>query len=117
MYKLKASFKNCISQTSTEVLVLNPSGIQNESESEVELFPNPVSNQINLKFEVPKDGYCNFDIINNSGKEIYSKKNQYFRKGAQDFSFLFNKETLPKGLLYFKISGKELNKSLKFICN
>jgi hypothetical protein len=117
IYKLKASFKNCTSQTSTEVLVLNPLGIQNESQTQIELFPNPVSNQINLKFEVPKEGYYNFDIIDNSGKEIYSKKNQFFRKGTQDFSFLFNNESMPKGLFFFKITGKELNKSLKFICN
>ena len=96
----------------TLLLRLIPNGISDidlSKDIDIQIFPNPVSDQSRLIFRSTLRGNYAFDIIHISGILLIHK--QYFiEEGIQ----LFNITGIPAGIYLMRIQGSKSNQSIKF---
>jgi hypothetical protein len=71
----------------------------------IKVFPNPASDNVNIKFEAPLDGEIVLTIINSQGKLIRSELIESTMVEKQ-----INLQDLPAGIYYLRLTkGKLLN--------
>ncbi|MCX6230692.1 MAG: T9SS type A sorting domain-containing protein [Bacteroidetes bacterium] len=75
------------------------------------LFPNPVSNLLNITFQLEKQSNVTIEIYNNLGAKILAKS----EKCSQGNNKIeVNTKEFNKGIYYAKISNGNTSKTLKF---
>lgn len=84
-----------------------PSSISSsETNTNIDLFPNPSQNKFTTSFEITENEYLKFSITSIDGKLIADILYEKAFKGKNEFSI--NTNSLPKGLYYLKIKGDKL---------
>jgi len=68
----------------------------------VSTFPNPASDQINFRFELPKAGLVELQVFDTSGKLIHNQKG-YFPTGQNHLHWSFKEHDLPGGPYHYVI--------------
>ncbi|MEZ5045656.1 MAG: T9SS type A sorting domain-containing protein [Chitinophagaceae bacterium] len=70
------------------------------------IYPNPVTQKrFTVAFVVNKDEQVSFLLFDVSGRKIGNLLNQNVKKGEHEFSF--STESLPRGVYYFVLRGKD----------
>ncbi len=83
--------------------------------NEIEIFPNPVSENTTINYSIPENYNQEIMIIlyNNKGTEV-EKFNQGVQKGG-NYSFSINCSNIDAGCYYIEITGKQFRKTGRFI--
>ncbi len=76
------------------------------------LYPNPVSDELNVSFSLPKSGQITIDIINSMGQLIQTENTNYV-SGQKIISI--NTSSLAKGLYFVKLNSNGQNSSCRFV--
>jgi PKD repeat protein len=79
---------------------------------ELSLYPNPVANELNIKFTTEMNQDVNINIYDISGK---SAQKQLIKAIEGSNLVLLNVEDLSKGLYFVNISSGESNETLQFV--
>lgn len=100
----------------SDVIITNPSAGLNESDiiQEIALYPNPSSDEVNLKFTVGNNQAMKVAITDVTGKQI---QYQSIQAAEGTNLVLFNVETLSKGAYFVTISSQGMTKTLQFVKN
>jgi hypothetical protein len=75
------------------------------------LFPNPVSNLLNLSFRLDKQSMVNIDIYDNLGQKIFTKSENCSQ--GINHSEIYTKD-FKKGIYFVKINNGKSSSTLKF---
>lgn len=67
------------------------------------LSPNPVNNELNLKFNLPKAGKGRILLYNQSGMELYKIQKKYDNAGQQTENIQLSELNLPRGIYCVKV--------------
>lgn len=78
--------------------------------SEIELFPNPSNEFINLNVNLDNKTLINFEVYNTMGQNLFSKN-----LNTSSLQEKINVAKYPKGLYYIKLSAEGKQKIIKFI--
>lgn len=98
-----------IEQPDKPGLVNNPSS----SKISFNIFPNPLSFEANIQFELPSDKTCSIFITNLNGKIVDKKeKNQYYKGFNEE---VFDVSDLPVGMYYITLQTNDNISSKKII--
>lgn len=92
-------------------ILVNSIEIQQEPIA-LEIFPNPVGNELHIHGEVPRIEKLNFRIVNLEGKELMNWK---METSTQKVEEQISTENFPKGLYYLEWFGEQLEGVLPFI--
>ncbi len=76
----------------------------------VKVFPNPVSDNINIRFQEPLDKEVNVVLINSQGKVFKS-----FVIEATSVEHQFNVQDIPAGFYYLKLTKGKLSNVYKVV--
>lgn len=81
----------------------------------LDLFPNPVSDQLNLRFELSEPKQLEIEVFNVLGQSVYNYGKSFFSSGDHQISI--KTQDLSTGMYFLKISdhGRQINKT--FIIN
>ena len=84
-------------------------------QNEFSLFPNPVNDFIQVKFELKKNEYLNFIVFDATGKMVKVLMRENIKAGLHQFSF--STQPLTSGTYFLRISNTEdtIFSSEKFI--
>jgi uncharacterized delta-60 repeat protein len=82
---------------------------------DITLWPNPVLNSLNLKFERELDENSKIVILDLQGKEVFSLSNLV--SNPQKNITINNLETLPSGMYFVKVQSKSKSQFTKFFKN
>ncbi|KAA9332444.1 T9SS type A sorting domain-containing protein [Hymenobacter busanensis] len=77
------------------------------------LYPNPASATQRLEYEVKKEGTVKVELLNEKGITLRTLQDGKLDKGAQSLDV--NLSDLPRGTYYYKITGKGLNETRRFV--
>ncbi len=105
-YRVKGINANFSVLYSNSVVLLKQS-----NNNEIELFPNPATDEVKLIFSEPKYGPITVNIFNSVGKEVQRHSTQLVSSGAQNFSIPI--QNLPKGLYFLRICINNLQEYSK----
>jgi hypothetical protein len=73
----------------------------------VQVYPNPVTDQINLKYEISRPSNVTIKVMDVLGNEIITLYNQRVEPGEQSFSYALNNK-LSRGFYFVRvIAGTE----------
>ena len=70
--------------------------------SNVQVYPNPVTDQINLKYEISRSSTVTIKVIDPLGNEIITLYSQRVEAGEKNFSYLLNNK-LPRGFYFLRV--------------
>ncbi|MFD2515079.1 T9SS type A sorting domain-containing protein [Pontibacter locisalis] len=78
----------------------------------VEAYPNPFNSELKMIVTVPSTGEVSLEIVNTSGKIVYTDK-KYMLEGVNDVYLPLS--SLSSGLYVLKLSGTNINSTQKVI--
>ena len=81
----------------------------------LEIFPNPVSSELQLRFSISRPGALGFAIYNIMGRQLISIKQEGFSMGQHTLSL--NISNLPAGIFFVEVQGAEFTARKKFVKN
>jgi len=70
---------------------------------EMDLFPNPTSREVKLKFSIPTAGKVNIKLCNIAGVELLNEERMYTNSGLQTEIIYLDKLNIPEGIYYVKV--------------
>ena len=87
----------------------------NDENISLKIFPNPVTEEASISYNLPKDWNNVFDIeiYNVKGEVVFNKSQKL--SSPKDQSFVINLNQLPSGLYIIKLIGEKTIISKKFI--
>ena len=84
-----------------------PVAILNDEELGIKIFPNPVTNQTTIEYNIPAADRVTLEIYDVAGKRIKSLINQIKNNGTYHYIFNTGNEGLRAGMYFIKLtSGK-----------
>jgi hypothetical protein len=113
----KTSWEN-ISKTSFKTLSdrsLGPLYLQRlkmENNTNFDVYPNPVRNELNIVFSLKKDKQINIKLIDNTGNLVEQIVNEKLSKGK--YHYIWENNIMPPGI-YFVVLINEKSKTIKKI--
>lgn len=72
-----------------------------KAEQNLKVYPNPIKEQVTVKFKVNETDYLNFVIYDVNGKEVKHLMKEFIKEGTHEFSF--SAEPLSTGVYFLKI--------------
>lgn len=91
--------------------VANIDDIRSENKS-VDIYPNPVKEELNISMHVINDIDIKIQIIGNDGKLIYSKE---LRKTNGNVNHMIDTSLFPKGIYFVDISSETISETRKIV--
>lgn len=90
-----------------------PSGVEstNMEKAELNVYPNPANNLMNLSFVLNKSSNVSVEVVNSLGQSVYSKV-EAFNSGKNTLAI--NTNDFANGVYFLKISDEMGTKTLKF---
>ncbi len=70
--------------------------------SNVQIFPNPVTDQINLKYTISKNAQVSIKVIDVLGNNVLTLLSQRMEPGEQKFSYNLNRQ-LTSGFYFIRV--------------
>ena len=70
--------------------------------SNVLVYPNPITDQINLKYEVSRNALVSIKILDVLGNEVITIFSQRVEPGEKTYTYLLNNK-LPRGFYFIRI--------------
>jgi hypothetical protein len=85
---------------------ISGTGVANNYAAGIEMlaFPNPVSDQINVRFTLDNSSSVSFDIYDITGKSVKSINAGHFAAGEN--SVVINRENLNSGIYLLRMSSE-----------
>ncbi len=83
------------------------------SVSAIEIYPNPLNNEINLNFNVSETTQIKIDITDISGKSLIALMNETVESGP--FAGTFSTSVLPPGYYVMNVNANGVNSHYKII--
>ena len=83
-----------------------------ESLSNSVVFPNPTTNNINIEFEAKKEAILNINILDITGKIVFSNT---FQSNLGSNNVELKIETLEAGLYFIEMSDSNSAKRIKIV--
>ncbi len=77
------------------------------------VYPNPVTDRLNISFSVVKESDCEIKLFNNFGQQVNTLLPEIKLKGKQKFSFMTG--NLNNGVYYCNVRVGSSVKSIKFL--
>ena len=77
------------------------------------IYPNPISDKINLKVVMPDADDINIEIFDESGEKVMNNKVFPLKKGIHFVSLDFG--DVPNGIYFLKVRKQDIINNLKFI--
>ncbi len=68
----------------------------------VQVYPNPVTDQINLKYEISRNSLVSIKILDVLGNEVITIFSQRVEAGEKTYTYLLNNK-LPRGFYFIRI--------------
>ena len=98
------------SQLSTSTQVATPSAFQ------LNVFPNPSSEELNFQFELPRTSNVTLTLYNSLGQTVASLINRSLEQGTQQIHWKRNNGKFPSGIYYYRlqIDNKVIAQPLSF---
>lgn len=89
----------------------------NSAVEQIEVFPNPMGDVINVKIGLSRTDYLGFVLYDLLGREVYnfSEYTQYFTKGKHQVRLDISNNNLSSGLYLLQVQGAEGGVSIKLI--
>jgi acid phosphatase type 7 len=120
VYKLTSKYKNCVStanitaKVTAKVTILLTTEPNNDFGLKV--FPNPATNEINIRFKIVKAGNYKVSITDIMGKDVIVSKSKFYYEGLVEqktnLSFTGNQK-----MLFVNISGEKTIQTFKVVLN
>jgi hypothetical protein len=108
-YRIKQVLENGEVNTSQIIEIKTNNDISN-----IEIKPNPVSDQLNVEITLPFNQYCSLTIVNADGKELNGlMENSLIQKGWTQLSYDISQ--LPSGTYWLKLQEESNATVIKFI--
>ncbi|MCG3167419.1 MAG: hypothetical protein POELPBGB_03210 [Bacteroidia bacterium] len=95
------------------LITFNPSGISENSNHSINLYPNPAADKITLNISEFGGERVSVSIVDVAGREVQSVNDQYISAGTKNI--VVNTGELTQGVYYCKISGQTFTETLRFI--
>ena len=118
--KVLAATSDGIYQRNISDIVTSAPNISNQIPKTYKLYqnyPNPFNPSTTIGFSIPKKGFINITLYNESGDEVKTILNETGEAGEYNISF--NANGLPSGIYFYKInvsgSGAEFTDSKKMV--
>ncbi len=94
------------------VTSIDQAGSDTQNQPFINVYPNPNNGAFTLDISFPDNGSYNVEIANVLGQLIYTESLN-IKNGNYNFSKMFDRTTLPKGVYVVKISGNGTNTNKK----
>jgi len=111
LYSVTTKYKGGCGATSSERLV-SVTGIENNIEAGVIIYPNPVIKDLNISFKLKNSSYLQSSIYNMTGGMVFEKKLYPINYGSQ---FIIENLVIKSGAYVLKLSDGNEAKFIKFI--
>jgi hypothetical protein len=95
------------------LITFNPSGINENSNHRINLFPNPADETITLNFSGTDNETIAVSIIDVAGREVGSVKESYTSPNLKHI--MIKTEELTPGVYFCRVSGKTFTENLSFV--
>ncbi len=95
------------------LITFNPSGITENLNHRINLFPNPADETITLDFAGADNETIDISIIDVSGREVYSTHESYTSPALKHI--ILNTESFTSGIYFCRVSGKSFTENLRFV--
>ncbi len=82
-------------------------------EPDLKIAPNPVKNQLEVKFKIKREDIVNITIFNQSGEKIRLLKNLNLKKGS--YSLIFEISSMASGVYTMRLTTSSTMKNRMFI--
>ncbi|MBA3706284.1 MAG: T9SS type A sorting domain-containing protein, partial [Bacteroidetes bacterium] len=93
---------------------IDPTGSDNQNQPFINVYPNPNNGAFTLDISFPDNGLYNVEIANVLGQIIYTESLNINNRNY-NFSKIFDRTTLSKGIYIVKLSGNGANTNKKII--
>lgn len=93
------SIKSIINPSSTKAGMAKP---EDKLLSNVQIFPNPITDQINLKYTISRNSTVTIKIMDVLGNNVLTLLSQHMESGDQKFSYNLNKQ-LTSGFYFVRV--------------
>ena len=71
---------------------------------DMQIFPNPATDEVQLKFNLTNTGKVSISLYNLSGVLLYNAEEQYGNSGLQTYSLSLQQLRLSQGIYYVKVT-------------
>lgn len=95
------------------LVTFNPSGITENSNHRINLFPNPADETITLDFAGTDNEIITASILDVAGREVYSVQESYTSPALKHITL--KTESLTPGIYFCRVSGKTFSENLRFV--
>ena len=83
-----------------------------DDQNKIQVYPNPVTTELNLAFSANVPDVFNLSIADNMGRIL---RKQQWQISSGDNKLLINIKNLAKGMYYLQLEGKTIRKNFSFI--
>ncbi|MCJ8210168.1 T9SS type A sorting domain-containing protein [Mucilaginibacter sp. RS28] len=95
------SFKSIINPSSTKAGMAKPA-VEDKALTNVQIYPIPVSDQINVKYTITRNSNVTIKIMDVLGNNVLTLLSQRMEPGEQKFSYNLNKQ-LTSGFYFVRV--------------
>ncbi|WDF56808.1 T9SS type A sorting domain-containing protein [Mucilaginibacter sp. KACC 22063] len=95
------SLKTIINPSSAKAGMAKPE--DNKLLSNVQIFPNPITDQINLKYTISRNSTVTIRIMDVLGNSVLTLLSQHMEQGDRTFSYNLNKQ-LSSGFYFVRVT-------------
>ena len=95
------------------LITFNPSGVSENTNHRINLFPNPADETITLDFAGTENETIAVSIVDISGREVYSFQESYTSPALKHITL--ETKTFNSGIYFCRVSGKSFTQNLRFV--
>ncbi|MGE0636768.1 MAG: T9SS type A sorting domain-containing protein [Bacteroidia bacterium] len=95
------------------LITFNPSGISENLNRMVSLFPNPVDENLTLTISENENEKVSVSIIDIAGREVYSVAE--LNLTSENKNIVIDTESLTQGVYFCRVSGQAFSETIRFV--
>lgn len=95
------------------LITFNPSGISENPNRNVNLFPNPADESITLNISENVNEKVSVSIVDVAGREVYSVNELYLF--TENKNIVIDTDELTQGVYFCRVSGQTFSETLRFV--
>jgi hypothetical protein len=95
------------------LITFNPSGISENLNRSVNIFPNPADESITLNISENENEKVSVSIVDVAGREVYSINELYL--STDNKNIIIDTDELTQGVYFCRVSGQTFSETLRFV--